>query len=103
MGVSITFGNSAARAAGEQHALEAEDRLMELDEIETKDLAFHVEKEAQRTKVIIMRMRQLNLMIVERTDRNMWATIIIGAVLLMKGVVTPTDIGNFFAWLFQHI
>ena len=97
--VSLNIGSSDGRARARIALTEAEDRLLQLDEHEKKDLGFHVEKEAERTAVLIRRLRLNEETLSVKTDRNMYATLIIGGLLLVKGIITFQDIGNFLHWL----
>ncbi len=101
--LSVKFGDSEGRARAKLALQQAQDRLMELDEGETKDLAFHVSKEAERTKVVLTTLRVQEETILAKANQNMGATIAIGVVLLLKGIVSLQDVGNFLAWLGAHI
>lgn len=96
--ISISNPGKARAALALQ---DAQDRMMEVDELEGKDLPFHTEKEAQRAKVILAMIREARLTMEDRSDRNFYATITIGVLLFTKGIFTVDDIHNvlkFFGW-----
>lgn len=86
MGVfSISFGSPSGEANEEQALMEAEDRLFAFDEMEAHELKYHVEKEAQRTRIFIWRLRTQGKALAKRVDRNQWTLIGIGVLLFSKG------------------
>lgn len=96
---SISLGNARGEAKEEQALQEAEDRLFEFDEMEAHNLEYHVEKEAQRTRVFIWRLRTQGRTMTRRIDRVQYTVIGIGVLLFSKGTLTIADIQHFFQWL----
>lgn len=98
MGI-LSFNLGAGEAREEQALMEAEDRLFEFDDMEAHDLKYHTEKEAQRTRVFIWRIRTQGKALSRRIDRNQWTVVGFGILLFSKGTITLQDVGHFFQWL----
>lgn len=98
---SVTFGSAAGEAKEEQALMEAEDRLFEFDDMEADDLKYHVEKEAQRTRVFTWRIRTQGKTITRRVDRVQYTVIGIGILLFSKGTLSIADVQHFFQWLWS--
>jgi len=92
LGILLRKSDSERRAADALE--EAEDKLMAVHPMESEDLSFHCSAEAERAIVFIKRIRNLQAIFTTRSDRNLYATLILGAALLMKGTITFEDLGH---------
>lgn len=88
------FTKSEGQVRAEQALLDAEDRLLAYHPDEATDLHFHSSRDADRMKVIIARQRLTHEMVKITSRRNIWVTVIVGMVLLAKGVIDPVALGN---------
>lgn len=103
-GVGVFFGKpTEAQIRAEQARINAEDKLMAIHPLERTDLGFHCDAEGERAMVFITRLRDITATFTARSDRNLWATLIVGAVLIFKGIITPADIGSALTWLAAHL
>ncbi len=81
---------------------ESEDRALSIDKMETVDLAFHVEKEGQRTQVLIWRGRLQEQISAHQYNRTLIYLGIGFGLLMSKGIITFADIGSVIHFFFGH-
>lgn len=98
--LAFLFGQSEAERRAESARQDAEDRLMAVHPMEKTDLAFHCDAEGERAIVFITRIRDLGAAQASRADRNLYATIGLGALILVKGDVSLAHVFDLLkAWL----
>lgn len=85
--ISISFGNSKRRSEAETAAEDAEDELGKIDPREASDLALHAERCGRRFLLLRKSQRALNAKFDEKSDRNFTAMLIIGGILILKGII----------------
>jgi hypothetical protein len=83
------FSKTEGQIRAEQALIDAEDRLVEFHPDEATDLSFHAHRDADRTKVLVARQRLTTELVKRASTRNTMVTIIVGIILLMKGVNIP--------------
>lgn len=88
------FGKTEGQLRAEQALLDAEDRLIAYHPDEAIDLGFHSNRDADRMKVIVARQRLTHEMVKITSRRNVAVTLLVGIVLLAKGVITPEGISQ---------
>lgn len=92
-------GKSEGELRARQARIDAEDRLLAINPLEHKNLSFHVLAEANRNAVFITRLRDIHATLAAKSDRNLWAVLILGGLLLAKGIITPQEIGKAVQWV----
>lgn len=68
------------------------DRVFELQPNEERDLAVHVHADIPRFRLLHDRAALLQAQTSRKSDRNWYTLVVLGVLLLAKGVVTPTAI-----------
>ena len=76
-----------------------EDRCFELVPGEDQDIAVHVRADLPRHSLLNDRAKLLEATTNRKSDRNMYATIVIGVVIFFKTGITWADLLHFFASL----
>lgn len=101
--MAFLFGQSEAEKRAEAARQDAEDRLMAVHALERTDLGFHCDAESERAIVFITRIRDIAAIQASRSDRNLYATIGLGILILAKGDVTVMQIvKGLGAWIGLH-
>lgn len=95
LGVFKSEGELRARQA----RIDAEDRLLSINPLEHKNLGFHVQAESNRNAVFITRLRDIHATLAAKSDRNLWAVVVLGGLLLAKGIITAEDLHTVLKWL----
>ncbi len=92
--LAVIFGKSEDQKRAEILREAAEDKLMAVHPLEKKDLGFHCDAEEERGLVLITRIREASALFISRSDRNLIATLVIGAVIIIKGDLKIAEIGT---------
>ena len=95
------FAKTEAQLRAEQALIDAEDRLLEFHPEEATDLGFHSKRDADRTKVIVARQRLTHEMVKAASQRNVIATLVVGLLLLAKGIIPLEPVGQAIQKLFM--
>ena len=98
-----TFGLFLGRSDEEQRALrrliDGEDRIFRLQPNEETSLREHARADVARFQLINARMKLSEATSERKSDRNFYATVILGLAIFVKSGVAWTDIFHFFASL----
>lgn len=68
---------------------------------ERKSLPDFADGQNNRNLVLIARIRDSAAVQAAKTDRNLWATIAVGILMVLKGVVSFADIGKILVGVFK--
>lgn len=80
---AVFFGKSEETRDAEKDLRQREDQFMALDPREGLDLGVHAHMDAQRTSVMLGRIRLVQTMNEQNSNRNLVATILSGIALVM--------------------
>lgn len=102
-GLGYFFGSDAARglAQAKLQLQESEDRAMKIDPKEGVDLQFHIEKEGQRTQIIIWRGRVIEQVMTQHYNRTLLYLTVGFAILFMKTGMTFSDLLGYISKIYH--
>lgn len=93
----ILLGRSDAERTALLRLIEREDEIFRLQPGEDSDPTIHARVDLARFQLINARMKLMEATSERKSDRNFYATIILGVAILLKSGVSWTEVFKFFA------
>lgn len=97
--LGIFIGRSDAERSALRRLIEREDEVFRLQPGEESQLAVHARADLMRFRLLNARLKLAEATSERKSDRNFYATIILGLAIFVKSGVSWTEVFHFFASL----